>query len=118
MKMAHVAQTLRDCIAQTAAARFFWDRSAHVSVNHLVHGTALGNRLADLAGRSVVLATSSQLTTALALIELDGVARRLTILPPDSAADHLAVLVARAEADAVVLDDGALEFAAFDLPIR
>src|SRR5580698_1489471 len=118
MKMVHVAQTLRDCVAHSSAERFFWDRATSVSVDHLVQGTALGGRLAELAGRSVVLATSSQLTTALALIELDGVARRLTILPPDSAADHLAVLVARAEADAVVLDDGALEFAAFDLPIR
>jgi acyl-CoA synthetase (AMP-forming)/AMP-acid ligase II len=118
MKMAHVAQTLRDCIAQTAAARFFWNRSAHVSVNHLVHGTALDNRLADLAGRSVVLATSNQLTAALALIELDGVARRLTILPPDTAAEHLGELIARAEADAVVIDDGTPDCAAFDLPIR
>ena len=99
-------------------ARFFWDRAAHVCVNHLVHGTALGGRLAELAGRSVVLATSSQLTAALALIELDGVARRLTILPPDTAADHLGALIARAEADAVVIDDGTPDCAAFDLPIR
>src|ERR1700729_1479287 len=118
MKMAHVAQTLRDCIARTAAARFFWDRSAHVSVNHLVHGTALDNRLAELAGRSVVLATSSQLSTALALIELDGVARRLTILPPDTAADHLAALIACAEADAVVIDADTPNHAALDLPVR
>jgi acyl-CoA synthetase (AMP-forming)/AMP-acid ligase II len=118
MKMAHVAQTLRDCIAPAAAARFFWDRSAHASINHLVHGTALGNRLADVAGRSVLLATSGQLNTALALIELDGIARRLTILPPDTASDHLGELIARAEADAVVIDNGTPDCAAFDLPVR
>src|SRR5579872_766179 len=99
MRMPHVAQTLRDCLTNAQADRFFRDRAAHVCVNHLEHGTALGGRLAELAGRSVVIATSAQLTAALALIELDGVARRLTILPPDTAADHVAPLMARAGAD-------------------
>jgi acyl-CoA synthetase (AMP-forming)/AMP-acid ligase II len=116
--MVQVAQTLRDCVAHAQAERFFWDRNAHVCVNRLLRGTALGGWRAALAGRSVVLATSKQLTTALALIELDGVARRLTILPPDTAADHLGALVARAEADAVVTDDGTPECVAFDLPLR
>ena len=116
--MPPVAPTLRDCLTNAQADRFFWDRAAHVCVNHLEHGTALGGRLAELAGRSVVIATSTQLTAALALIELDGVARRLTILPPDIAADHLAPLTARAEADAVVVDDGTMANAAFDLPVR
>ena len=74
--------------------------------------------LPSFAGRSIVVATSSQLATALALIELDGVARRLTILPPDTAADHLAALIACAEADAVVVDPGTLDHPAFDLPVR
>ncbi len=46
------------------------------------------------------------MTTALALIELDGVARRLTILPPDADPDHFAALIAGAEIDAVVIDRG------------
>ena len=116
--MPPVAQTLRDCLTNAQADRFFWDRAAHVCVKHLAHGTALGGRLKELAGRSVVIATSTQLTAALALIELDGVARRLTILPPDTAADHLAPLMARAEVDAVVIDDGTVANAAFDLPVR
>ncbi len=116
--MAHVAQTLRDCLTNAQAEQFFRDRAAHVCVNHLQNGTALGGRLAELAGRSVIIATSAQLTAALALIELDGVARRLTILPPDAAADHLAPLIARAEADAVVIDDGTPSYEAFELPVR
>src|SRR5580704_3154896 len=116
--MAHVTQPLRDCLTGAPAERFFRDRSAHVCVNHLAHSSALGGRLAELAGRSVVVATSTQLTAALALLELDGVARRLTILPPDTAADHLAPLIARAEADAVVIDDGTVANEAFDLPVR
>jgi acyl-coenzyme A synthetase/AMP-(fatty) acid ligase len=98
------AQSLRDRIGAGSAERFFWDRAEHVRLDQLVHGTSLGGRLAELAGQSVLLATASQLTTALALIELDGVARRITILPPDVATDHLAGLVAAAEVDAVVTD--------------
>src|ERR1700735_53978 len=98
MRMVPAAPTLRDRVAASAAERFLWDRAASVSVTGLRHGTALSGRRAALAGRSVVIATSSQLTAALALIELDGVARRITILPPDTAADHLGALIACAEA--------------------
>jgi acyl-CoA synthetase (AMP-forming)/AMP-acid ligase II len=119
MKMVRAnAPSLRDRIAAAAPERFFWDRAAGLCVNHLARGTSLGGRLAELAGRSVVVATSSQLTAALALIELDGVARRLTILPPDTAADHLDALIACAEIDAVVTDAGTPDHAALDLPVR
>jgi acyl-coenzyme A synthetase/AMP-(fatty) acid ligase len=118
MKVRSNAPSLRGRITDTLPERFFWDRTARLCVNHLARGTSLGGRLAELAGRSVVVATSSQLTSALALIELDGVARRLTILPPDTAADHLGALIACAEADAVVIDAGTPDHAAFDLPVR
>src|SRR5580704_17851162 len=108
MKVRSSAPSLNGRIANAAPERFFLDRAARLCVNHLARGTSLGGRLAELAGRSVVVATSSQLTGALALIELDGVARRLTILPPDTAADYLAALIACAEADAVVIDAGTL----------
>ena len=112
------APSLRGRIAAAAPERFFWDRAARLCVNHLARGTSFGGRLAELAGRSVVVATSSQFTSALALIELDGVARRLTILPPDTAADHLGALIACAEADAIVIDEGTPSHAALDLPVR
>jgi acyl-CoA synthetase (AMP-forming)/AMP-acid ligase II len=112
------APSLKGRIADATPERFFWDRAARFCVNHLARGTSFGSRLAELAGRSVIVATSSQLTTALALIELDGVARRLTILPPDTATDHLATLTACAEADAVVIDEGTPSHEAFDLPVR
>jgi acyl-CoA synthetase (AMP-forming)/AMP-acid ligase II len=113
-----IAQSLKERIAAVPAERFFWDRAAQVGVGALAHGTSLGGRLAELAGRSVLLATSSQLTSALAMIELDGVARRLTILPPDTATAHLGALIACAEADAVVIDDGTPPCAALDLARR
>jgi acyl-coenzyme A synthetase/AMP-(fatty) acid ligase len=112
------APSLKSRVADAGPERFFWDRAARLCVNHLARGTSLGGRLAELAGRSVVVATSSQLTSALALIELDGVARRITILPPDTAADHLPALIACAEADAVVIDAGTLDHEALDLPMR
>jgi len=118
MKVRSNAPSLRGRIAVAGPERCFWDRAARLCVNHLARGTSLGGRLAELAGRSVVVATSSQLTSALALIELDGVARRLTILPPDTAADHFGALIACAEADAVVIDAGTLDHPALDLPVR
>ncbi len=105
MKMARAeAQSLRQIIAESAAERFFWDRAASARFSDLVHGTSLGGRLEELAGKSVLLAASGQLASALALVELDGVARRITILPPDADPDHFAALIEGAGVDAVVID--------------
>jgi len=108
--MAHAeARLLRCSIDNAPADQFLFDRAARVRVADLVSATSLGGRLAELAGRSVLIATASQLTSALALIELDGVARRLTILPPDTDRTHLPALIADAEIDAVVIDGQAPE---------
>jgi acyl-coenzyme A synthetase/AMP-(fatty) acid ligase len=116
MNMAHAkAQPLRRRLG--SAERFFWDRAACACYTFLAHGTCLGGRLGELAGKSVLLATGSQLTAALVLIELDGVARRITILPPDTAPEHFAALIAGAEIDSVVIDSSSpSEF--FDIPLR
>ena len=96
MRMARVeAPSLRDFVANAVAAAVFLGRIASACFTKLGHGTSLGGRLAELAGRSVLLATASQLTTALALIELDGCARRIVILPPDVDAANLAAVIAR-----------------------
>jgi acyl-coenzyme A synthetase/AMP-(fatty) acid ligase len=113
--MVPAAPTLRDYVEGLAAERFLWDRTASVRVTDLRHSTALGSRRSALAGRSVIIATSSQLTAALALIELDGMARRLTIVPPDTSAEHISELIVRAEADAVVIDEANPANSAFDL---
>ncbi len=60
--------------------------------------------LEALRGRSVLLATKEQLATALALIELDGVARRLVLCTPDLSAEQLASVAATAAADLIVTD--------------
>lgn len=110
------APPLRHSIANAPANQFFFDRAAQVRVGDLIHGTSLGGRLAALGGRSVLVVTASQLTAALTLTELDGVARRLVILPPDVDRAHLSALMTEAECDAVVVDDQA-QRASFDLPV-
>jgi acyl-coenzyme A synthetase/AMP-(fatty) acid ligase len=57
-----------------------------------------------LRARSVLVVTQDQLTAALALIELDGIARRLVVCPPGLSPEHLPVIAANAEVDAVVSD--------------
>src|SRR6202035_2438078 len=83
-----------------------WLRGAEASVNlaALSRGSSLGAPLDELRGASVVIAASGQLSAALALIELDGIARRIVLCPPDLPAEHLPAVIATAEADAVVGD--------------
>jgi acyl-coenzyme A synthetase/AMP-(fatty) acid ligase len=97
-------RTLRDSISNTSAR--FYDRNAVSSIADLNCGTVLGGRLAELSGRSVLVATEGQLTTALALIEIDGVAQRLVIIPPDLDTDTVSAVIATAGINSAVLDRG------------
>jgi len=56
------------------------------------------------ADRSVLVSTHDPFAAALALIELDGVARRLIVCTPDLTPERRAAIAARAEADASVTD--------------
>ncbi len=111
------APALRDRVAADAAG-FLFDRAATARYGDLIGGTSLGGRRAELAGRSVLLATASQLTVALALIEFDGCARRIVILPPDVPSEYLAPLIAAAEIDAVVTDADTPGYPALELAVR
>jgi acyl-coenzyme A synthetase/AMP-(fatty) acid ligase len=84
--------------------RFLWGATASVCLDHFLKGTSLGGRVAELAGRSVLVATRDQLAAALALIELDGIARRLILCTPDVPAEHLPAVVAKAGVEAIVSD--------------
>src|SRR5512140_2507620 len=101
-----VARPLRAALASTSdgTERFLWGRTERVSLRKLLRCTTLSGGAAALAGRSVLLATGSQLATAAALIELDGVARRLVLCTPDLAAAHIDGVVARCEVDAIACD--------------
>jgi acyl-coenzyme A synthetase/AMP-(fatty) acid ligase len=52
----------------------------------------------------VLVAPRDHLAAALAMFELDGVARRLIVVSPDLAPEHLPVVAAKAGADAIVSD--------------
>jgi acyl-coenzyme A synthetase/AMP-(fatty) acid ligase len=80
---------------------------ASVTLADLIHGSSLGGRLEELRGRSVLVATRDQLTAALALVELDGIAGRLVLCPPDLPVEHLAFVVETAAVDALVSDRAA-----------
>jgi acyl-coenzyme A synthetase/AMP-(fatty) acid ligase len=96
---------------------FLWAADASVSLAALARGSSLGGARARLAGRSVLLATPDQLTTALALIELDGIARRLVLCPPGLPTEQLAEVIATADVDAVVCGPFGPPAAARDVPV-
>ncbi len=64
----------------------------------------LGSARERFADRSVLVKTRDQLPTALALIDLDGLARRIVIAPPDLKVSDITTVMAEAEIDAVVTD--------------
>ena len=84
--------------------RFLCGVGATATLSDLVRGSCLGGRAAELRGRSVLVFTKSQLTAALALIELDGVARRLVLCPSDFPFEHLLAVVDSAAVNAIVSD--------------
>jgi acyl-coenzyme A synthetase/AMP-(fatty) acid ligase len=84
--------------------RFLCGVDATATLSDLVRGSCLGGRAGELRGRSVLVLTKNQLTAALALIELDGVARRLVLCPSDFPFEHLLAVVHSAAVDAIVSD--------------
>jgi acyl-CoA synthetase (AMP-forming)/AMP-acid ligase II len=77
----------------------------------LAHASSLGGRLEELRGRSVLLLLKDQLAAALALIELDGIARRMVLCTPDLAPEHVSAVIRGAAADAWVHDAATAEAA-------
>jgi len=78
--------------------------AASLALADLAHGSCLGGRLEALRGRSVLLAMREQLSSAIALIELDGVARRLVLCTPELSAEALREVAAAAATDTELTD--------------
>src|SRR2546428_10922240 len=102
------ARSIRDRLgdASECVGRFLWGAGASVSLGDLLRCTSLGGRLPELSGRSVLIATQDQLATGLALVELDGGARRGIICPPDLSSANLSYVIARGGVDASVFGPG------------
>lgn len=90
------AGDLTGCFVVGAHARF--------ALGDLVSGSALDGRGDELRGQSVLILAKDQLTAALALLELDGIARRITLYPPNLPLEHLDFVIESASVDAIVTD--------------
>ncbi len=95
--------------ASNLSVRVVVGAETSASWSELVEGSVFNERLVELSGRSVVLATIDQLLAATALIQLDGVARRIVLCPPDLSRENLAFVANCAGADVIVTDQSALE---------
>ena len=105
------------------AARHLWGAAGQLALADIAAGTALGGALTDLAGRAVLLRVADPLYAAIALIELDGVARRIVICPPDLADDALPGVIEVAGVEAIVSEMAGIEthgltHAPLTLPVR
>src|SRR5215469_6933654 len=98
--------SLWDCLnsQKDTPGGFLLSAHGHVGLSDLASGSGLGGRGEELRGRSVLIATEDQLAAALALIELDGVAHRLVVCPPDLRGQDRGSIMAIASADAIVSD--------------
>src|SRR4051794_8966760 len=74
---------LRDHLGAELTGRTLSDAHDVVSLTDILSQTVLGGRLGELSGRAVLLKLSDQLRSGLAMIELDGIARRMLLCPPD-----------------------------------
>lgn len=79
-----------------------------MTLAELMRGSSLGAGLEDVRGRSVLVVTADQLPAALAVIELDGIARRIVLLPPDVPAAHAPWIMRTAAVDCIVTDGSSL----------
>ncbi|HLG80805.1 MAG TPA: class I adenylate-forming enzyme family protein [Bradyrhizobium sp.] len=95
---------LREYLGPELKGRTISDARHSVSLTDILAHSCLAAPVRELSGRSVLLALSSQLLSAIAMIELDGIARRMLLCPPDLNPDHVQALVSDADIDAIVTD--------------
>ena len=107
------AQALSTHTPRAGQTLFALDGTA--ALGDLIRGSSLGGRTEELRGKCVLLSTNSQLAAALALIQLDGVARRIVLCTPDFPVQHMSAVVATAGVEAVVSDKPANELGVEDV---
>src|SRR6202022_849592 len=81
--------TLRDYLGPELKGRTISAARQTVSLTTILEQSCLVGRSGELSGRSVLLAVSDQLISAIAMTEIDGVARRMLLCPPDLNADQI-----------------------------
>jgi acyl-CoA synthetase (AMP-forming)/AMP-acid ligase II len=110
MPLTEVA-SLRSAVSEAAdlPGHVVVDPQASIAWSDLVGGSVLYGRGDELSGRSVLVTTRDQITMAAALMELDGIARRIVLCPPDLPLEHLPYVIDAAEVDAIVSDRAVLQ---------
>lgn len=88
----------------SSSARCLYGAGANITFHELASGSALYGRGRELLGRSVLIATASQFTAAAVMVELDGIARRIVICPPDLPMEHVPYVIETADVDTIVSD--------------
>jgi acyl-coenzyme A synthetase/AMP-(fatty) acid ligase len=97
--------TLRDALAASGVPTGQLIGAEHrTALVDLLTKSAIACAAENLGGRSVLIAAADQFLTALALIDLDGLARRIILYPPDLALEHLPYVIQHAEVDVVASD--------------
>ena len=90
--------------AGRASDRFIHAQHGSVRLGDLDRGSALNGGPESLRGRSILISTAEQLTAALTMIELDGVAARMVLCPPGLPLAHLNAVMSAASTDVAVTD--------------
>ncbi len=102
-------ETIRQALQAAGVPGFsvLADASSLIPLQAARDGTSLGSAREALRGRSVLVAVASQIEAALVVIDLDGWASRLLLLPPDVKPQHLPAIVRDAGIDAIVCSEPA-----------
>jgi acyl-coenzyme A synthetase/AMP-(fatty) acid ligase len=90
--------------------RFLQGFGGSVALSDLAGASSLSENHDRLRGRSVLIATQDQLTAALALLELDGIAGRLVLCPPNRSMAEIRSIAIDAEADALIVDEASQNY--------
>jgi acyl-CoA synthetase (AMP-forming)/AMP-acid ligase II len=98
-------------------SRFVADASGRARLADLLTPTRPATLVEQFRQRSVLISARRQLPAVLAMLQLDGVARRILLTPPDVSPGHLPAIIAEAEVDTVVCDGtGPAAQASIDVP--
>ena len=90
--------------AGSLSSRLWAGPDADASWGELAESSILDCKSDELRGKTVLLATLDQFRSIAALIELDGLVRRVVLYPHDLSREHLSYVAETAEADVVVTD--------------
>jgi acyl-CoA synthetase (AMP-forming)/AMP-acid ligase II len=88
-----------------------------VRFSDILAGSCFSLQSHSFDGRSVLLATPDHLTTAIAMIKLDGHASRIVLCPPDVDPKHFETIVSAGQIDIIACGENGSDFGHHGLPV-